>query len=570
MQSLYFDLLQEWCDALISLQLDEIKTPGIYGGIMCPACSRIHGRCADAVYPLMYMAHRTGEQCYLDAAIKLQKWSDHVSSPDGSWVNETEKSWKGITVFGALTLGEAIRHHGMILEKETYVKWIDRLNKTSEFIYNTFTMDTGNINYPITASATLTVAGKVLDNSRFISKGREFAHKSLEYLSENKLIFGEGNPKNGYSPKGGRSVDLGYNVEESLPALVLYGLISGDEATLQLVTESLQAHMDFMLLDGAWDNSWGTRNYKWTYWGSRTSDGCQTAYALMSDYDPRFAEVSWRNTKLLKACTHNGILYGGPHYYVKGELPCIHHTFCHAKALAIVLDYFEDKSMDIPTAIIPRDETQYIKEYPEISTLLVAKGPWRATITSYDWEYVECGHSTGGALSMLWNKDLGPITVASMTEYNMVEPANMQRQGDSIDMPLTPRLELIQNKVKYRNISDKQAVVTYDVQEHRMCIKSSGRLVNGKQEDPPTGEAPFHIEYIFKDDRFEVNVKCDANSITGDLRFYIPIISDRTEKILQEKDKRITIIKREQKLAVNASLPIVIRRFRMSKLINYI
>src|SRR5690554_388672 len=147
MQSLYFDLLQEWCDALISLQLDEIKTPGIYGGIMCPACSRIHGRCADAVYPLMYMAHRTGEQCYLDAAIKLQAWSDHVSSPDGSWVNETEKSWKGITVFGALSLGEAIRHHGMILEKETYKKWIDRLNKASEFIYNTFTMDTGNINY---------------------------------------------------------------------------------------------------------------------------------------------------------------------------------------------------------------------------------------------------------------------------------------------------------------------------------------------------------------------------------------------------------------------------------------
>ena len=39
------------------------------------------------------------------------------------------------------------------------------------------------------------------------------------------------------------------------------------------VATSLRAHLEFMLPDGAWDNSWGTRNYKWTYWGSRTSDG---------------------------------------------------------------------------------------------------------------------------------------------------------------------------------------------------------------------------------------------------------------------------------------------------------
>lgn len=330
MKDLYFDLLKEWCDALLRLQIHEIQMPGIYGGIMCPACSRIHGRSADAVYPLMYMAHSTGEQRYLEGAIKLLRWSEHVSSPDGSWVNEPEHLWKGITVFSVLSLGEAIRHHGEILDKETLSYWKERLDQGAAFISHTFTKDTGNINYPVIASAALTVAGKVLQNEAFLERGREFAKGALRNFTENKLLFGEGHPQEGFSPRDCRAVDLGYNVEESLPALVIYGLLAGDEEVLETVVGSLQEHLEFMLPDGAWDNSWGTRNYKWTYWGSRTSDGCQTAYSLLGDRDGRFEEAARRNVRLLKACTHDGILYGGPHYHMKGETPCIHHTFCHA------------------------------------------------------------------------------------------------------------------------------------------------------------------------------------------------------------------------------------------------
>ena len=31
-------------------------------------------------------------------------------------------------------------------------------------------------------------------------------------------------------------------------------------------------HLEFMLPDGAWDNSWGTRSFKWTYWGVKSSN----------------------------------------------------------------------------------------------------------------------------------------------------------------------------------------------------------------------------------------------------------------------------------------------------------
>ena len=109
-------------------------------------------------------------------------------------------------------------------------------------------------------------------------------------------------------------MDLGYNVEESLQALVMYGKLSGNHEVLETVNQMLAAHLEFMLPDGAWDNSWGTRNFKWTYWGSRTSDGCQTAYALMADNDARYYKAAIRNTQLMQRCTYNGLLTGGPHY----------------------------------------------------------------------------------------------------------------------------------------------------------------------------------------------------------------------------------------------------------------
>ena len=82
---------------------------------------------------------------------------------------------------------------------------------------------------------------------------------------------------------------------------------------LSKVVASMKTHLEFMLPDGGWDNSFGTRNYKWTWWGSRTTGGCQPAYALLADRDPNFIEAAIRNTKLLDECTVNGVLMGGPH-----------------------------------------------------------------------------------------------------------------------------------------------------------------------------------------------------------------------------------------------------------------
>jgi hypothetical protein len=134
MNPIYDELLHTWCESILKLQVTHIESKGIHGGILCPACAKMHGRSGDAVYPLMYMAHKTGESRYLDAAIKLQDWSEHFSSPDGSWVNESENSWKGITVFGTIALSDAIKHHGLLLDHALLERWKLRLRKAAEAI----------------------------------------------------------------------------------------------------------------------------------------------------------------------------------------------------------------------------------------------------------------------------------------------------------------------------------------------------------------------------------------------------------------------------------------------------
>jgi len=182
--------------------------------------------------------------------------------------------------------------------------------------------------------------GTLLDIPRFRERGQMLAHQGLKFISpKDGFIYGEGTPLYEASKKGCFSIDLGYNVEETLPSLALYGLLNRDEEVLDAVTRSLQTHMEFLLPDGGWDNSWGTRNYKWTYWGSRTSDGCQPAYALLAGRDQRFYRAALKNTQLLEQCTHDGLLHGGPHYLTHHVPPSVHHTFCHIKALTTILDH---------------------------------------------------------------------------------------------------------------------------------------------------------------------------------------------------------------------------------------
>lgn len=562
-QRLYTDLLKTWCDGMIARQITEFRDPAFYGGLLCPSCALIHGRCGDAVYPLLKMAHTTGDLKYVRAAKLVHEWSQaQVSRPDGGWVNDVSLStWQGITVFHAIALAEALHHHGEVLDKPTRAAWTDRLAAAAKFLDGFISIETGNVNYPVTATLAFVLCGQVLGQPHYVERGRKLARRVMEQFTPDGFLFGEGHPLDGVSPKGCRPVDLGYNIEESLPSLALYSLLAGDKPVEQQVVAALKTHMEFQLPDGAWDNSWGTRNYKWSWWGSRTSDGCHPGFVLMAHHDPRFREAARRNAELMQTTTHDGLLYGGPHYKIHGDLPCIHHTFTHAKALATVLDRgsFPANPERPP---LPRDGAYGLRTFPTIGTRLASVGQWRATVTEYDWEYTEHvqagaggssgGHVSGGALSLLYHADLGPVLTASMTEYELIEISNQQQYRSGPHMPLTPRIEYADAGKTYTNLNDYKAVLTAESHEGTIVFDAQGELQTSTRQALPGTTAKYHVSHRIGEQGIDLTASATGlppNS--GMLRLIVPVIASSADRVEQQNARTVRIVKPKGALLVH-------------------
>jgi hypothetical protein len=562
-RQLYANLLHTWCDGLLAHQVRGMADPSLNGGFLCAACGIVHGRCGDAVYPLLRMAHTTGDEKYLRAALAVHAWSErNVGRPDGSWVNDVSlSSWQGITVFRANAMAEAITHHGSVLDAATRAQWTDRLARAAKFLDGFINLETGNINYPVTASLAFLLCGQVLSNAHYLDRAHDLAHQVLAQFTPSGILFGEGHPLRSVSPKGCRPVDLGYNVEESLPALAMYAELAGDKKVLEQVIAAWNTHIEFMLPDGAWDNSWGTRNYKWSWWGSRTSDGCHPGLVLLGRSDPRFREAARRNLELMAACTHDGLLYGGPDFHAHGDRACIHHTFTHAKALATVLDraqFEEDRADSRPS--LPRDEPYGLRSFAEIGTHLAAVGPWRATVTEYDWEYTEHlqpgggGHVSGGALSVLFHRALGALLTASMTVYTMIEIANQQAYRDSFHMELTPRIECAQESEIFTSVNDLKATLTAAQSDRAIEFSARGRLLTTARQAPKAGDILYRLGYAFSEENVEITAGASATG-PAPLHFILPVLARSTDRVAQPDAQTVRITKSSGTLTVRTDVP---------------
>lgn len=542
-------LLLVWSDAMLEWQVHDVTNPERDGAIFCHGCNKIHGRCMDAVYPFLYMADKTGERKYLDAAIAVMKWSENVSAEDGSWtVIPDPESWKGITVFGAISLAEALHYHGHLLPAELKRQWDERLRQAGEYIYNNFTLTFTNINYGISAIYAMHLIGNYLYCPKYIEKSKELRMGIEECFTQTDLLlYGEGKPYDKVSAKGLRFIDLGYNVEETLNALVLYAIDSEDKELQDWVIRSLQTHLEFMLPDGGWDNSWGTRQYKWTYWGSRTTEGCFASYGLLSMEEPAFAAATFLNTLLLKKCTSNkyGLLCGGMHYDSHGIIPCVHHTFTHAKALVTLLNRGVDFKQIYDNGSLPRLKSNGIKKIPEISTWLISEGDWRATVSSYDAIYAKgVQQATGGSLALLYHNKAGLLMSASMAEYKMVEVNNQQPNPGGTDFALTPRIEVIELNGVFSNLYDLRADVTVSEKSGLVVVDVKNSLKDKTYNSPVSGEILSQVQYVFSADSFQyVITQVDGASQAADLELILPIVCSSFEKCTQLTPHEIVIYK---------------------------
>lgn len=571
LQALATSLSDTWGQKLLSLQVTDRHHPQ-YGTIISPEENMIHGRMGECIYPFLHLAARHNDHRYVDAAMLLYGWMEKtVSQEDGSWLNEPEKgSWKGTTVFGSIALAEALKNHGQLLDNAFRKTLQERLAKAGDFIYNNFNIEYGNINYPVSSTYALALLADLLDKPQYREKAASLAKQAITFISKkDKLLTGEGTPYKTPSHKGCYSVDLGYNVEESLPNLVLYALHTGDQEVLEAVQESMQAHLQFMLPDGGWDNSWGTRNYKWTYWGSRTSDGCQPAYALLGGHSPEFYTAALRNTQLLEQHTHDGLLYGGPHYFSHGVIPSLHHTFCHLKAQVTILDHgIPQPPPTFAPVKLPREQAYGGRFFPDIQTGLVATGPYRATVTGYDRNYKDykAGHASGGALSMLWHTQAGILLCASMNEYQLYEAHNMQEDKDPHSIPLTPRISLEYNGDIYTNINDFGASMETQTRGETIIVTVHAALVNKDQQAPATGAVACKLAYQFTPTGIQLQFTHNGNA---QVKTWLPVISPSMET-LQQHGKTLRLARNGGTLQVVTNKPLQLAPTTGTRIFNYV
>lgn len=574
-KNLTFDLLKEWCDGMLKLQIHNPSNLKEHGALDCPSCSHIHGRCMDAVYPFLYMADVTGDKKYVNAAILVMEWAENnVSQQDGSWtVIRNPKSWKGITVFGAIALAEALHYHGNVLDEKIRNQWTQRLAKAGQYIYETFTIDFTNINYGGTAIYGLSLIGDVLNNKSFKAKSKILANEVKSYFTkENTLLFGECKKSSSkLSEKGLHGVDLGYNVEETLNSIVMYALKENDEELLQLVTKSLNSHLEFMLPDGGWDNSWGTRQYKWTYWGSRTCDGSQPAFGMMAHINPAFGTAAVKNTELLKKCTENGLLHGGLHYVSHGIKPCVHHTFAHAKPLASILDHWKYLPEINTKTLLPRHKADGVNYFKDLDVALFARGDWRGTVSAYDAEYhykYDFRQATGGALGVLYHNKLGLLCAASMAVYHMVEVNNQQPQPN-VDFALTPRIETFKDNEWYTNLFDLTANVKSTDNDGKIELLSNIKLKNQGREVVLGTASEFQVKYVCTKESIKIQISTNQK-ISKPTAFVLPIISPTGEKITLLNSNEVSIEKPEGLLAIKSNVPIKIMETSKERTFNMV
>ncbi len=523
----YLHLLREWTDALLSLMVSDPAHPSLDGGILCPSCTLIHGRCHEAVYPFLAMADFSGEDRYLEGARKLFAWSETMLCDDGSLYNDSQNPWNGTTVFSALSLYRALRYHGQLLEKEEKALWEERLYRLSLWLLEGITPEKAfNINYIAANASAMARLGRYFNHPEMLRMAKCLADFALEHITGSGLVYGEGSLERNATPRGGCAVDIGYNVEETLPSLWDYTVSEHDGNAMDLVRRAVRAHLNLMLPDGAWDNSFGTRNFKWTYWGSRTADGCQAMLNSLGREDPVFAEAAYRNLLLYRRCT-DGLLYGGPHLKRHGELPCAHHAFCHAKVLAQALDEGITEFSRVP---LPSDTFRGIRYDPEIGTCTLARGDWIMTMCTGDFPYMKGGHASGGAVTLLWHRFYGPVFAAANTDLSRKEPTNQQlsRKKKALGS-LCPRLECAENGTVYAQVYDFSASLVREDFPDRSVVHVRGMLCDPDHRPAPVGYT-FHLSYTLSDQCLSVKGRTDTAS-----RLILPVICTAGHEPVRER-----------------------------------
>lgn len=517
MVNLYDKVLRKFADALIATQLNNVD-PSLNGGFLCRCCKNIHGRSIDAIYGLAVCYKRYKDEKYLKALISLFNYSDNVLCTDGGLYNDLQTEWRFTTTFHEIALVETLNSCEDILPTDLVSKIKERIALHGKWLYeNLDEKSAANINYCTTNALALLLAGQKLNKEEYIKQSEKLVKYAISHISKNNLFYGEWQPHDKKSPKGCLGIDIGYNLEESLPAMAKYALASKNKEVYDAVLKFGLGHLMFILPDGAIDNSFGDRNYKWTYYGSRTCDGILPLCVVLGKDDPRFIEAAYRNLELIDKCAPNGYLYGGPDYQKHGEQPCLHHTFEHINAVAFALDNYSEEYLSKPNVKLPSEDNQNVY-LEEMNAYRVSNDKFIMDVSNYDVNIPYNGHLAGNSITLLYNKVTNkPYIVGAVGDYQLTEQTNMQVPLDrDHHRPLFPRFETKVGKFVYSTGYDVGGDTGVGPNNFEFNVGLANR--NGEY----LNDTRYAVKYVLEKDYLRI-------LISGEGEYILPLVDGELE-----------------------------------------
>ena len=544
-------LFDRWSAGLLALEMSGTGRPELDGNLTCPACASMHGRAADAVWPLVWAWNRTGESRYLEAAQRLVRWARHnCERPDGAYLNDVKSSWRGTTAFRQTALGKALLRFGDKLEAPVRAEWRGIFDRQTEWLHK-WTEDPNfsvNVNYRAGVALSMEIAYALTGDARHRAVGDRQAQRVLDCIAADELLYGEAHPPmDAATARGCRGVDIGYNMEETLPAMLEWAELRGDEAALARLTACGEAHLAFVLPDGAIDNSFGSRAYKWSYWGSRTSDGALPLYAALARRGVRgAARAASLTLGIYERATDpvTGLLAGGMDGVAADEPTCLHHALCHLKTLP---EFIERPTADEARGTLPTEQGLWLRKFTTVDVAVAGVGPWRLTASANDSVFGDFANlaTGGGSLTLLHHREAGPVFAASMAKWKLTEAHNMQQQRhDDATRSFTPRLETADGR--YANVYDRQ--VAFDAEERggTIAMTARGSLRDADGKAPGDGGA-FLIEWKASADAVTVSARCESPC-----SLVLPVLA-RPEDGISVAGGRIAVAKRGGTLSLEAN-----------------
>ena len=511
-------LLKTWCDTLLSYQV-QTNTPYTNNALLCPACHVIHGRIADLCFPLTVLWAKTGENSYLEQADRLIDWAEYnLNNENRLWRNDVSNPWFGTSAFAAMSIGEAVFYFGDRLPRCCKEKWMSIFTRMADVFAKMGEEFNPVTNYYCGIAALLALAWRLTGNVHYYDRAKYWIGHVLTRFDNEGLLYGEGYPME--VSDGSHTIDMGYNLEESLPLLLRYGTLTGEH--MDFLRARLHDHLAFLLPDGGIDNSFGTRQNKWTYWGSRTSDGLIEGLALVLD-DPVFADACARVLTLYETCTHEGLL-AMPMAHECKEPTCLHHTFTHAKALAMLV--CADHVPPVAKTPLPHEG---IRLYQNGRLALVSRGGFRATFSAVNAMFLpDYASNGGGSMNLLYHKDYGVICAATSAYYQPSEVLNQQ----------------------YLRYADQSPCMTaqFVVNGSMACMDQNVTLIVEGTSVCAKAEA-WQAKYTITDE-VDIALTCQ------DGVYNLPIVCKKHSTVVLSEDRCSVTI--DEKLTVTSDVPLIV------------